>query len=308
VKPILSKIVVICGPTAVGKTGFAIELARCFSAEIIGADSMQIYRLMNIGTAKPTPEEQTSVLHHLVDIIDPGQDFDAAAFAKQADKAILELEARGILPLVVGGTGLYIKALLYGLFDSQPVDPEVRLRLQALADQEEAAALHRRLALKDPQAAARIHHNDTYRLIRALEIIETSGSPLSDLHAEHGFNQPRYTALQIGLTLPREALYQRINQRVDQMLAAGLEKEVRHLLSQGYDSGLKSMQSLGYRHMIDFIQGRVDWKETVRLLKRDHRRYAKRQMTWFRADADIHWLAPGDHAQAQKMIRSFLNH
>lgn len=299
---------VICGPTAVGKTGFAIELARCFSAEIIGADSMQIYRLMNIGTAKPTPEEQTSVLHHLVDIIDPGQDFDAAAFAKQADKAILELEARGILPLVVGGTGLYIKALLYGLFDSQPVDPEVRLRLQALADQEEAAALHRRLALKDPQAAARIHHNDTYRLIRALEIIETSGSPLSDLHAEHGFNQPRYAALQIGLTLPREALYQRINQRVDQMLAAGLEKEVRHLLSQGYDSGLKSMQSLGYRHMIDFIQGRVDWKETVRLLKRDHRRYAKRQMTWFRADADIHWLAPGDHAQAQKMIRSFLNH
>ena len=302
----LPKIVVICGPTGVGKTGFAIELARHFTAEIVGADSMQIYRRMDIGTAKPTVAEQAAVRHHLVDFLEPDQPFDAAAYAREADRILTVLRAADILPLVVGGTGLYIKALLFGLFDNQPANPALRRRLKHLAEQKGSEHLHSLLVQKDPGAAGRIHPNDTYRVARALEIIENTGQPLSDLHAGQGFTHPRYNALRIGLTLPREQLYRRIDQRVDLMLEQGLEQEVRILLEQGIDPALKSMQSLGYRHFIAYFDGHTDREETLRLLKRDHRRYAKRQLTWFRADPGVHWLSPGDLPRAVEMIHTFL--
>jgi tRNA dimethylallyltransferase len=302
----LPKIVVICGPTGVGKTGFAIALAQHLGAEIVGADSMQIYRWMDIGTAKPTPAEQAAVRHHMVDIIPPDWNFDAADYARQADEIVHRIARQSVLPLVVGGTGLYIKALLFGLFETQKPDEAVRERLRAQARQQGGAALHDRLQARDPQSAARIHPNDTFRVIRALEVLELTGRPLSQHLDDHGFARPRFDALKIGLSLPRDQLYARIERRVAQMLSEGLEDEVRGLLARGFSPELKSMQSLGYRHMIDHLAGRTDCEETMRLLRRDHRRYAKRQLTWFRADPQIHWLEPGGHAAALDLITAFL--
>ena len=302
----LPKLVVICGPTGVGKTGFAVELARHLPAEIVGADSMQIYRLLTIGTAKPNPLERAAVRHHLVDVVSPDQPFDAADYARLADPIVRDIVGRGSVPLVVGGTGLYIKALLFGLFESVKPEPTVRERLRSQAALQGSAALHDLLRSRDPQAAGRIHPNDALRIVRALEVMELTGRPLSQHHSEHGFARPRFNALKIGLTLPREQLYGRIDRRVEQMLAEGLEQEVRDLLSLGFSPELKAMQSLGYRHMIDHLSGRTDREETERLLKRDHRRYAKRQLTWFRADPDIHWLEPVDHAAALNLIAAFL--
>jgi tRNA dimethylallyltransferase len=301
------EIVVVCGPTGVGKTGFAIELARHFGARIVGADSMQIYRRMDIGTAKPTPHERAAVPHYLIDFIEPDQPFDAAAYARCAHQVVRELITEGILPLVVGGTGLYIKALIYGLFKSRSADPALRRQLQEQAEREGPAALHELLVRRDPQAAERIHPNDTYRIVRALEVVTLTGRSISTHHQRHGFARSRYNALKIGLRLPRERLYERIDRRVDMMLDQGLKEEVRRLLDAGFGTGLKSMQALGYRHMIAYLQGGCTWEETVRLLKRDHRRYAKRQLTWFGADAEVHWLEPNQQEQARKLVTAFLN-
>ena len=301
------KVVVICGPTGVGKTRFAIELAKRFSGRIIGADSMQIYRYMDIGTAKPTPDERAEVTHHLVDCVDPAEEFSAADFAARADDIARQLSDQGILPLVVGGTGLYIKALIYGLFEAPPFDAAVRERLRLEAGDLGAPALHERLARLDPEAAGRIHPNDAFRIVRALEVLEITGLPISAHQSQHGFQQPRYDALTIGLSLPREQLYARINQRVDMMLAAGLKDEVQTLLNKGFDPNLKSMQSLGYRHMIAYLNGTIAWEEAVRTLKRDHRHYAKRQMTWFSANDSLRWLEPGAVEPAAEWIRQFLS-
>lgn len=302
----LPKIIVVCGPTGVGKTTFAIRLARRFAAEIVGADSMQIYRYMDIGTAKPTDREKDAVAHHMVDIIDPDAPFDAAAYRRMASAIIQRLTAQGVVPFVVGGTGLYIRALVFGLFTNRPLVPGIRQKLQRLMAQEGAAAMHDRLAARDARAAAKIHPNDSYRILRALEVIEGTGRPISALHREHGFRRKRYQVLSIGLTLPRQALYQRIDQRVDAMIANGLLEEVRGLLARGYEPRLKSLQSLGYRHMADFLQGRLAWDDAVRTLKRDHRRYAKRQLTWFRADAGVNWLVPHQEQEAADLVSRFL--
>jgi tRNA dimethylallyltransferase len=301
----LIKIIVICGPTGVGKTGFAIELARQFNGEIVGADSMQIYRHMNIGTAKPTAAEQAEVAHHMVDIVDPHEDFDAAEYGRLAYACVTRLIERDKLPFVVGGTGLYIKALIYGLAQAVPSDDKIRSQLKAELSQSSALAMHNRLAQVDPQSARRIHPNDTFRILRALEVFQITGRPISAFHDSHGFAQTRFDALRIGLTLPRPQLYARIDQRVDAMLVQGLVDEVRVLLDKGLDCRLKSMQSLGYRHMADFLQGRLEWDEAVRTLKRDHRRYAKRQMTWFGADDNVRWLQPDQLPQAVDLIETF---
>ncbi len=238
-------VVIICGPTGVGKTSFAIRLAQRFGGRIIGADSMQIYRHMDVGTAKPTEQEKAAVPHFMVDIVDPDQAFDAAAFARQADGVIQDLIDSHFIPFVVGGTGLYIKALVYGLFESSALDRAVRERLKAELKNAGAAAMHARLADLDPPAADRIHPNDAYRIVRALEVIELTGRPISDQHEAHGFQQPRYRRLSLGLTLPREELYARIDQRVDRMIAAGLEQEVRTLLDRGYAPRVKSDAGAG---------------------------------------------------------------
>ncbi len=290
-----------------GKTGFAIELARRFNGQIVGADSMQIYRYMDIGTAKPTVAEQAAVAHHMVDIVDPHEDFDAAEYGRRAQVCVTRLVDQGKLPFVVGGTGLYIKSLIYGLAGAAPSDEQVRARLKSELARTSAQAMHDRLCQVDSQSARRIHPNDAFRILRALEVFQITGRPLSVHHDGHGFARARFDALQIGLTLPRPRLYARIDQRVDAMLAQGLAEEVRTLLDKGCHPGLKSMQSLGYRHMADYLQGRLEWDEAVRTLKRDHRRYAKRQMTWFGADGNVRWLQPGQLDQAVALIETFMS-
>jgi tRNA dimethylallyltransferase len=301
-----TKVVVICGPTGVGKTTAAIKAAKIFNGEIIGADSMQIYRHMDIGTAKPSPQEQSMVPHHMIDVVDPDENFNAEQFARLAGAQVLKLHSRGITPFVVGGTGLYIKALIHGLFQSLPSDPEIRLQLKELSNTRGTPFLHSRLSECDLQAAERIHVNDTFRIIRALEIYETTGKPISEFQREHGFAVEKFEALKIGLHAERDILYDRINRRVDAMIAAGFRNEVERLLGMGFSPHLKAMQAIGYRHMTDFLQGRLDWDEMLRTLKRDTRRYAKRQMTWFKADSSIYWTEPAKLAESHPLIQKHL--
>ena len=301
------KIIIICGPTGIGKTAVAVELAQHFNGQIIGADSMQVYRYMDIGTAKPTEEEQARAAHHLIDIIDPDETFDAARYAGLAREKIFELNEQNITPFVVGGTGLYIKALLYGLFSSDESDPDVRRRLKEEGAVHGIEYLHARLGRLDPETARRLHAHDTYRILRALEVIETTGKPISQHHQEHGFLEKPFRYLKIGLNIDRTILYEGINVRVDAMIAAGFADEVRDLLARGYTGDLKSMQSIGYRHMLDYIESRLSWEECTRTLKRDHRRYAKRQLTWFKADSEIIWKEPGQVSRIKSLIHNFLN-
>ena len=289
-----------------GKTSMAINVAGTFNGEIIGADSMQIYRYMDIGTAKPTTEERSRVAHHMIDLIDPDEHFDARQFAETAYEKIIKLYASGVTPCVVGGTGLYIKALVHGLFKAGPSDVHVRERLREQARIYGADFLHQRLLRYDPDTAERIHSNDSYRIIRALEVHELTGKTMTAFQREHGFKDHRFRVLKIGLHIDREVLYDRINHRVDAMMDSGFLSEVKGLLEMGYSDDLKSMQSIGYRHLIDFIKGRCSWDETIRTLKRDTRRYAKRQLTWFKADQDIVWREPGQLREIRQLIKKFL--
>ena len=300
------KVIVICGPTGIGKTTTAIRIAAEIEGQIVSADSMQVYRYMDIGTAKPTPIEQQQVKHHMIDILNPDIPFDAAQYADMARKVIVELNSRGVVPYVVGGTGLYIKALLHGLYKSEPVDETLRTRLKDEAATIGSEALHRRLFEVDSQTANKIHPNDTYRIIRALETFESTGEPISGIQHKHSFCDTPFEFIEIGLSLPRETLYERIDRRVDAMIDAGFVDEVRNLLAMGYGVDLKSMQAIGYRHMAAFVQGRQSWKETVRTLKRDTRRYAKRQITWFRAGARITWREPTRTGNLVSTIKEFL--
>ncbi|ACN15309.1 MiaA [Desulforapulum autotrophicum HRM2] len=298
------KIILVCGPTGVGKTGFAIDLATRVGAEIIGADSMQIYRYMDVGTAKPDAREQSAVRHYLVDVVDPDQDFDAACFARMADLAIEELHKKGRAAVVAGGTGFYFKALVHGLFRGTKADP----RVLAALEQEAAKGvdLHARLLRVDPSAAAKIHPNDLFRVIRALEVATTHNATISSLQEAHGFEGERYRALKFGLYMDREKLYQRIEKRVDMMLDQGLIQEVEGLLNRGYTSDLKSMQSIGYRHVCLYLKGEIGFNEMVGLLKRDTRRYAKRQLTWFRREKEMIWLMPQEIERAFSLASDFL--
>ncbi len=299
-------IVVICGPTGIGKTSVTISLAGEFNGEIINADSMQLYKYMDIGTAKPTLSEREAIRHHIVDMIAPDTPFDAARFAEMADPLIHDLHGRGSLPFIAGGTGLYIKSLVDGLFRANPANPDI---LKKLADEAEALglpALYDRLLTCDPVAADKIHINDAFRIIRALEIFETTGRPISEHHQHHNFSDRKYRVLKVGLTMERERLYERINKRVDIMLEEGLLNEVKNLINQGYAPSLKPMKSLGYRHMAEYLQDEKDWDEAVRTLKRDTRRYAKRQMTWFRSDQEIEWFTPDQVSDMSQRIKNFL--
>ena len=300
-------IIVVCGPTGIGKTTTAIQLAVAYRGEIISADSMQIYRHMDIGTAKPTPEERAAVPHHMIDIAAPDEPFDAARFTREAREKIAALTARKALPFVAGGTGLYIKSLTRGIFRAKTTEPERREQLKKEMESIGPAALHHRLEQLDAQAARRIHPNDRFRIIRAIEVFETTGKSISDHHSEHQFGETPFRTLKIGLEMERAALYERIDRRVDIMLDMGLLAEVRRLLEMGYPSDLKSMKSIGYRHMADFIEGRLSWEEAVRTLKRDTRRYAKRQYTWFKADPEVLWAPPEALDEMRSWIENFLD-
>jgi tRNA dimethylallyltransferase len=301
------KVIVICGPTGIGKTAVGIELAGKFGGEIISADSMQIYRHMDIGTAKPTPEELVQITHHMIDIVNPDEDYDAVQFSKQARDRIAVIVNRGLIPFIVGGTGLYIKALLHGLFQSKPVDSQIRKRLKQEAEENGNGFLFERLKRMDPAAADRIHPKDSYRIIRALETIESSGKTISEHHQNHGFADDPFTALKIGLQMDRQNLYVRIDDRVELMIEAGLVEEVTKLLEMGYTAELKSMQSIGYRHVVGFLEGSLPWDECLRTLKRDTRRFAKRQFTWFGADQAISWQASAQLKDIISLVGKFLS-
>jgi tRNA dimethylallyltransferase len=300
------KVIIICGPTGIGKTAVGIELSRKFGGEIISADSMQIYRHMDIGTAKPTPEELAQIAHHMIDIVDPDEDYDAVQFSKQGRDRIAEIVNGNLIPFIVGGTGFYIKALLHGLFQSKPVDSQIRNRLKQEAEENGSVFLYERLGKIDPDTAGRLHPNDSYRIIRALETIESSGKPISKHHQNHGFADNPFIALKIGLQMDRPQLYDRIDKRVDMMIEAGFVDEVKKLLEMGYAADLKSMQSIGYRHVVEFLEEKSSWDECVRTLKRDTRRFAKRQFTWFGADRENYWYEPDQLNEIVRSVEGFL--
>lgn len=284
------RVLVICGPTASGKSALALELARRLDGEIISADSLQVYRGMDIGTAKPSAEERARIPHHLIDIADPDQPFSAADFAVAAAAAIRDICSRGRRAIVAGGTGLYIRALLKGLVDSPGGADDFRKALHEEAGRLGNEALLERLRQADPELAERLHPNNLPRIIRALEVHHLTGIPLSRYQQEHGFSGQRYRNLQIGIRVGRPLLYSRIDQRVDRMLEQGLQHEVQQLLSAGYGPESKAMRAIGYKEMVACLAGEHSQEEAIRLIKRNTRHYAKRQLTWFNADQDILWL------------------
>jgi tRNA dimethylallyltransferase len=302
----MTKIITICGPTGIGKTGFAIALARELNTEIIGADSMQIYKYMDIGTAKPDERERRLAVHHLVDFLDPAENFDAKQFTALADQVICDLAKQGRVPVVAGGTGLYIRALIHGLFRGKPACPATLDKLNQTLEERGGLALHAQLAQCDPEAAEKIHPNDGFRIVRALEVFLTTGVPISQCRQTHDFKSDRYQSLTFGLHMDRKLLYDRINRRVDIMMDQGLLDEVKRLVSRGYSLDLKSMQSIGYRHMGMYLRGEVSYDEAVRLLKRDTRRYAKRQFTWFNKEKDLIWIDAGQVEKAIETAKDFL--
>ncbi len=283
-------IIIIAGPTAVGKTDASILLARELGAEIVSADSMQIYRGMDLGTAKPTREQRKLVYHHMIDIVASDQPYSAGDYLRDARAAIDGILASGGTPIVVGGTGLYIRALTRGLFHGPPADLELRERLLLREAEGEPGILYSDLVKVDPEAAVKIHPNDLRRTIRALEVYYLREKKLSVFQQEHSFQDRPYRFRLLFLVRSRSELYLRIEQRVDQMIAMGLEAEVKTLMEQGYRPGLSSMQGLGYKHFLDYFLGKTSREEAVALLKRDTRRYAKRQFTWFRREPDAQWV------------------
>jgi tRNA dimethylallyltransferase len=300
-------LIVICGPTASGKTSLAIDLAESFGAEIISADSRQVYRGMDIGTAKATAEERLRVPHHLIDMVDPDRNFTAADFVGLARKTIVEIDARGHLPMLVGGTGLYIRALTEGLLPAPGADKELRDRLLARESMEGEGTLHRHLKEIDPVLAARLHPRDRIRIIRAIEVFSLTGRRLSELQEAHAFAEHPYRVLSLGLAPHRDDLYYAIDIRVEAMMAAGLLDEVRALLARGYSSHLKAMRTIGYRECLQHLEGELSLDETVAHIQQASRRYAKRQLTWFRKDKSIIWvdsLRESDKIQA--LIDNFI--
>jgi len=294
---------VILGPTAVGKTEVGLHVAERLGAEIISADSAAVYRGMDIGTAKPTLEERARVPVHLIDVVEPDEPFTAAKFRELALEAIRDIQARGKRVLIVGGTGLYLRVLLHGFsLAPPPSDPALRRHLQQQVQQEGLTALYERLQRIDPAAAARIHPHDAVRIMRALEVYEMTGKPISEWQSRAKSELP---ALKFGLTMPRPLLYRRINERVDQMMAQGFLQEVQNLLSKGYNRELPALKGLGYRYLIAYLMGEMGLDEAVQQWKRDTRRFAKRQMTWFRREPGVHWLdaSAGAGATAQTIVQ-----
>lgn len=284
------KIIIVLGPTASGKTDLAVRLAERFDGEIVNADSMQVYRGMDIGTAKPSPELRRRIPHHLIDIVDPDADFSASDFRREAARAIAGIHGRGKRAFVAGGTGLYIKALLKGLVDSPSGAEEIRRELQEEALRLGGEELLRRLAKVDPETAGRLHPNDQVRIIRALEVYLQTGRPISRFRGEHDFAGDYYDALKIGIAVERTELYRRIEERVERMMTEGFPDEVRGLLSRGFEPGLKPFRAIGYKELCACLAGACPFDEAVRLIKRDTRRYAKRQITWFKQDNEIYWV------------------
>jgi tRNA dimethylallyltransferase len=288
-------VVGIVGPTAVGKSEVAILVAEALGTEVLTADSRQVYRGMDIGTDKPTPAERRGVPHRLIDLVNPDQPFNAGDFRRLAMAEIERLHRQGKIPLLVGGTGLYIRAVLRGLWEGPPADWAYRRALEREGEIRGPEWLYQRLVEIDPETARRLHPHDRVKIVRALEVHYLVGRTLSEAHRQHAFAERPFSSLLIGLTRPRTTLYQRVEARVELELAKGLVEETRRLLEQGYGRHLNAMKGLGYRQMAGYLAGEYNYDEAVRRLKRDTRRFAKRQLTWFRKEPGIEWLMIEDH-------------
>ena len=300
------KLVIILGPTGVGKSDVAIEVASAVGGEIINADSQQVYRYMDIGTGKPKLEQRRKVRHHLVDVVDPDEEFNAAMFRQRALKSAEEIWSRGKKVIVCGGTGLYLKALTHGLFIGPSKAPEIRERLQEEAREKGLGALYERLKQVDPDAGPSIHPNDRHRIVRALEVFELTGKQMTQWQREHGFKESPFESLKIGLNREREELYALINRRCEEMVAGGLVEEVKGLGERGYSLSLRAMQSVGYRHVGLYLKGEMSLEGALDLMQRDTRHLAKRQLTWFRADKEIRWFHPEkDRVKILAVVREF---
>jgi tRNA dimethylallyltransferase len=301
-------LVVIVGPTGIGKSALALRLAETLHGEIVSADSRQVYRGMDIGTAKPVPAERARVVHHLIDVVDPDQGFALAEFQEQAYAAIDDIACRGLLPFLVGGTGQYIHAVVEGWqLPRVPADPALRTRLYAEAEERGIQSLYHQLLALDPAAVDFVDPRNPRRVVRALEVCILSGQPFSE---QRGKDPPSYTVLQIGLTMDRQTLYCRVDERIDQMIARGLVEEVRGLLDRGYGWDLPSMSSLGYLQFKAYFEASATLEETVALIKKETRRFIRHQYNWFRpADLRIHWLDATvlPHDAALALIRTFLS-
>ncbi|MFO7761800.1 MAG: tRNA (adenosine(37)-N6)-dimethylallyltransferase MiaA [Thermodesulfobacteriota bacterium] len=303
-------LIVLAGPTGIGKTKISLGLAEKLGGEIVSMDSVQVYRYMDIGTAKPGAREKKEVAHHLIDIVDPDDTYNTGRFIRDASKAIEDITGRGRLPLLVGGTGLYMKGLLEGITPIPRIPEEIREKIKKQLKDLGNEELYRRLQEIDPVTADRISINDSQRLTRALEIFETSGRPWSDFLAENENDmdqeEKKYNPFKICLNCAREILYDRINRRTYRMIEKGLIQEVEGLLAMGYGPDLPALQSIGYQHMINYLEGIWDKDEAIDLMARDTRRYAKRQLTWFSRDPDIHWFRPKDKRSLLEAARSWL--
>lgn len=300
-------LIVLTGPTAVGKTNLSIRLAKKIGGEIISADSMQIYKKMNIGTAKISPEEMAGVPHYLVDELDPGEEFNVVAFQKMAKKAMKQIYENGHIPIVVGGTGFYIQALLYDVdFSEHETEEKYRQELVALEQEKGREYLYEMLKQADPEYAAIVHSNNVKRVIRALEYYHETGRKLSEHNAQQRENSSPYQFVYLVLNDEREILYDRIDRRVDQMMEAGLLQEVEALVKEGYERTLVSMQGLGYKEFFDYFDGKCTLEETVDIIKRDTRRFAKRQLTWFRREKEVCWMNKQDYPDGDALFHEIL--
>lgn len=283
-------LIVLVGPTAVGKSRVGVLLAKALGTEVLTADSRQVFRGMDIGMDKPTPDERQGVPHRLIDLVEPDQPFNVGLYRRHALEEIARLHGAGRLPLLVGGTGLYVRAVLRGLWEGPSADWGLRRQLEAEAREQGSDALYQELSRVDPASAQRLHPHDHVKIIRALEVYRLSGRPLSEAIHEHAFGESPFLPLVIGLIRERESLYRRIEARVDEQLAKGLLEETRSLLAKGYGRQLGSMKGLGYRQMAGYLAGEYPYDEAVRLLKRDTRHFAKRQLTWFRKEPGVQWV------------------
>lgn len=283
--------IILTGPTAVGKTDLSIQLAKAMNGEIISADSMQVYRHMDIGSAKVTPEEMDGVPHHLIDVLEPEEEFNVVVFQKLAKEALTGIYEREHIPIIVGGTGFYIQALLYDIdFTENDGDTAIRRELEKLAQTQGAGCLHQMLQEIDPESAAAIHQNNVKRVIRAIEFYRQTGKKISLHNEQEREKQSPYQFLYYVLDTDRKTLYERIDRRVDLMMEHGLVDEVKHLADMGCTRDMVSMQGLGYKEILDYLSGEIPLEEAVYILKRDTRHFAKRQITWFKRERDVRWL------------------
>lgn len=295
------RVIVIVGPTASGKTDIAIKLAQQENGEIVSADSRQIYKYMDIGTAKPTPEQLQLVIHHCINIKEPDEFFNAGKYGKLARSIIDNILERNTLPVVVGGSGLYIRAIIDGIFEGAFTDISVRKKLKGKLTEKGNQWLYSQLQNVDPLSAEKIHPNDSKRIIRALEVYELSGEPISSLQ-NRSTKKADFTSLLIGLYWPRKLLYERIENRVDDMIKAGFVSEVEHLLKMGYRPEHNSLDSLGYREIISYLEGKLDYSEMIEEVKKNTRRFAKKQLTWFRKDTRIQWFDMNAYTDSQEVV------